>query len=252
MNILSWNVNGIRAVQKKGFIDWLKEASPDVLCIQETKAQEEQLDEELKNIEGYSSYFYSAVKKGYSGVSIYTKHEPIHVKNFGIEEFDDEGRYIEAKFKDFTLINCYFPNSQEKGKRLDYKIRFCDAILEKCNELVTNGENIILCGDYNIAHEEIDIKNPKRNEKNPGFLPEERAWMTKFVENGYVDTFREFFPDTQKFSWWSYRFKSRDKNIGWRIDYHCVNKEFFSNIKEAEILNDVMGSDHCPVSITLK
>jgi exodeoxyribonuclease-3 len=170
----------------------------------------------------------------------------------GIDIFDDEGRYIEAKFENFTLINCYFPNSQEKGKRLEYKLNFCSDLLDYCNSLVENGENIVLCGDYNIAHQEIDLKNPKSNTKNPGFLPEEREWMSKFLNSGYIDIFRYLYPNEIKYTWWSYRFKAREKNIGWRIDYHCVNKDFISTIKKVEILDNITGSDHCPVLIELK
>jgi exodeoxyribonuclease-3 len=250
--ILSWNVNGIRAVAKKGFIDWLKNESPDILAIQETKAQIDQLDDELINIDGYKSHFMSATRKGYSGTALYLKEVPESVENLGCEEFDDEGRTIIAHFKNFTLINCYFPNSQEEGKRLDYKIEFCDAILNKCNELVSSGKNVVLCGDYNIAHTEIDLKNPKTNQKNPGFLPEEREWMTKYLDAGYADVFRRFHPDEKDhYTWWSYRFSAREKNVGWRIDYHCVNEDFFKKVIRSEIRNDVMGSDHCPVSIEL-
>lgn len=251
MKIYSWNVNGIRAAEKKGFIDWMESENPDIICIQETKAHEEQLSDELKNINGYNSYFESAERKGYSGVAIYTKHEPKTITNLGIEEYDNEGRVIIAEFDEFFLINCYFPNSQEKGKRIDYKIGFCDAILEHCNKLVAEGKNIVLCWDYNIAHTEIDLARPKQNEENPGYLPEERAWMTKFLSNGYTDTFRTLHPEEIKYSWWSYRARAREKNIGWRIDYFCVNDSFKSNIKSADILNEVMGSDHCPVAIEL-
>lgn len=251
MKLYSWNVNGIRAVQKKGFINWLHEESPDILCIQETKAQKEQLDDELINIEGYTSYFMSAEKKGYSGVAVYTKEKAISVNNLGIEEYDNEGRVIILEYKEFILINAYFPNSQAKGKRLEYKIGFCDAILEYSNKKIAEGKNVLLCGDYNIAHMEIDLANPKANEENPGYLPEERAWMTKYLSNGYVDLFREEHPEEVKYSWWSYRTKARDRNIGWRIDYFTCNEEFKNKIKKTDILNDVMGSDHCPVSIEI-
>ncbi len=191
-------------------------------------------------------------KKAIAESHFIQKKEPLFVKSMGKSIFDDEGRYIEAKFENFTLINCYFPNSQENGKRLDYKLNFCSELLNYCNSLVEMGENIVLCGDYNIAHQEIDLKNPKSNTKNPGFLPEERAWMTKFLESGYIDIFRYLYPNEIKYTWWSYRFRAREKNIGWRIDYHCVNKDFISNIKKIEILDNVVGSDHCPVLIELK
>ncbi|MBN2435928.1 MAG: exodeoxyribonuclease III [Spirochaetes bacterium] len=251
--VYSWNVNGIRAVQKKGFIDWINKESPDILALQETKARKEQLSEELTGIEGYSSYFISAQKAGYSGVALYTKEKPHSVEPLGVDQFDSEGRTLIASYNDFILINCYFPNSQEEGKRLDYKLDFCDAILEKCESYVNDGKNIILMGDYNIAHKPIDLKNPKTNEKNPGYLPQEREWMSKFLEHGFTDTFRHFYPDQEGcYSWWSYRFKARERNTGWRIDYHCVNNSFLDKVKKASIHADVMGSDHCPVSIQIK
>lgn len=250
--IYSWNVNGIRAVQKKGFLNWFAQTSPDILALQESKAHKEQLDDELINVPGYQSHWVSAQKKGYSGVVLYTKEEPNQIETFGIDEFDFEGRTIIAHYDTFTLINCYFPNSQEAGARLDYKLRFCDALLEKCNAFVAEGKQIVLCGDYNIAHTEIDLKNPKTNEKNPGFLPEERAWMSKFLESGYEDVFRNRHPgEKDHYTWWSYRFQARAKNVGWRIDYHCVNKDFEAAVSDTQIHVDVMGSDHCPVSITL-
>ncbi len=253
MNIYSWNVNGIRAAQKKGFIEMLKTSEEiDMIAIQETKAQPDQLDQELLEIDGFHSFFMSAEKKGYSGTALYTKIEPLSVEALGIHEFDSEGRVLIAEFDKFTLINCYFPNSQNGGKRLDYKISFCDAVLEKCQKLIEAGKNIVLCGDYNIAHTPIDLARPKQNEKNAGYLPEEREWMSKFIDAGFVDSFRIFNSEGGHYSWWSYRAGARQKNIGWRIDYHCVNSSFSDQISGAEIHPDVMGSDHCPVSITLK
>lgn len=251
MKIYSWNVNGIRAAERKGFIDWLQKENPDVICIQETKAQPEQLSDKLLNIGEYKSYFMSAERKGYSGVAIYSKIEPKNIYNLGIKEFDNEGRVIIAEFDNFILLNAYFPNSQEKGKRIDYKIAFCDAILEYANNLVKNGKNILICGDYNIAHTEIDLARPKQNEENPGYLPEERAWMTKYLSNGYIDIFRHFYPDTIKYSWWSYRGRARENNVGWRIDYFTCNKDFIKNVKSTDILTDIEGSDHCPLSIEI-
>lgn len=250
--IFSWNVNGIRAAQKKGFIDWVLKTDMDVLAIQETKAQKDQLDDELLNINGYKSYFESAERKGYSGVAIYTKEAPLSISNLGLKEFDSEGRTLIAHFNNFSLVNCYFPNSQGEGARLDYKLDFCNAVLEKCQDLVNNGKNVLLCGDYNIAHTAIDLKNPKTNEKNAGYLPEEREWMTKFLEAGYTDTFRNLHPNEPgHYTWWSYRFKAREKDIGWRIDYHCVNKSFSDKVLNSEIHKTIMGSDHCPLSIEL-
>ncbi|MGH4140151.1 exodeoxyribonuclease III [Clostridium sp.] len=252
MKIYSWNVNGIRAIKGKGFIDWVTKEQPDVLCLQETKIQEVQISEELKNIEGYYSYFSCAEKKGYSGVATYTKQKPISVTyGIGIERFDSEGRIVITEFEDFTLLNIYFPNGQKDEFRLKYKMEFYDALLDYCEALREKGKKLIICGDYNTAHTAIDLKNPKANEKYSGFLPIERAWMDKFISFGYVDTFRYLHEEEEKYSWWSYRFKAREKNVGWRIDYFFVTEDLISKIKEADILNDVIGSDHCPVCIIL-
>ena len=250
MKIISWNLNGIRAVEKKGFIDLVDELDADILALQETKAQPSQLSQALLNINGYQSYFESADKKGYSGVAIYSKTPPKSVTNLNDERFDSEGRVIIAEYESFVLLNCYFPNSQAEGARLEYKLEFCDAILNRCNEFVSAGKNIVLCGDYNIAHTEIDLKNPKSNQNNPGFLPKEREWMSKFLNSGYSDIFREYHPNEGgHYTWWSYRFSARTKNIGWRIDYLCVNEGFKKRVKNPKILSEVMGSDHCPVSL---
>ncbi|MCB2361726.1 exodeoxyribonuclease III [Clostridium estertheticum] len=252
MKIYSWNVNGIRAIKNKGFIEWVEGEQPDVLCLQETKIQEDQISDELKNIEGYSSYFSCAQKKGYSGVAIYTKQKPISVmRGIGIEKFDSEGRILIAEFENFTLFNIYFPNGQKDEDRLNYKMEFYDELLAYCEKLRKKGKKLIICGDYNTAHNVIDLKNPKANEKYSGFLPIERAWMDKFIAHGYVDTFRYLHAEEVKYSWWSYRFKAREKNAGWRLDYFFITKDLLSELKEATILNDVVGSDHCPVSIIL-
>lgn len=250
--IISWNVNGIRAIEKKGFLDWLHEEKPDVLCLQETKARPEQLSKELRSPEGYFAYFSSAKKPGYSGVAIYSKSEPDEITKFGLSEFDNEGRVLIARFENTHIISAYFPNSQAAGARLDYKLAFCESMLEYCNAKVKLGENIVLCGDYNIAHKPIDLANPKSNEKNPGYLPEERAFMTKFLEQGYIDCFRKFCSDGERYTWWSYRFHAREKNVGWRIDYTCVNVAFETKVKDASILDSVYGSDHCPVKLVLE
>ncbi len=248
-NYISWNVNGIRAIEKKGFIDIVQELAPDVIGIQETKAQPDQLSDKLKNIPGYQSYFHSAEKKGYSGVAFYSKIKPQQViYGIGIEEFDSEGRVITLEFKDHYLINIYFPNSGDKLKRIDYKLRFNNALLNFAKELEKN-KSVILCGDFNVAHKEIDLKNPKNNVKNAGFTPEERAWMDTFLKAGFIDTFRKFNKEPENYTWWSYRFSARAKNIGWRIDYFCVSKKAEKRIKNAAILKDVLGSDHCPVSL---
>lgn len=255
MKIISWNVNGIRAVEKKGFKEWLLASGADVVCIQETKAHPGQLAPELLSPSGegveYKSYFHSAKKPGYSGTAIYSKTEPDSVEPMGDERFDDEGRVTIAKFGKLAVISAYFPNSQEAGARLDYKLAFCDAMLKKCDELVSAGFDIVLCGDYNIAHKPIDLANPKTNEGNPGYLPEERAWMDTFTSAGYVDTFRHFCAEPKMYTWWSYRFHAREKNVGWRIDYQCVNPSFIDKVKSSTILADVMGSDHCPIQIEI-
>ncbi|MBN2414381.1 exodeoxyribonuclease III [bacterium] len=252
VTLYSWNVNGIRAADKKGFGRWLQRTAPDVLAVQETKAHPDQLDATLREIDGYTSYFFSAKRKGYSGTALYTKQDPLAIEPLGLPEFDDEGRTMIVHFPFFTLINCYFPNSQPEGRRLDYKLAFCTAVLDACNRLAGEGKNVVLCGDYNIAHTAIDLKNPQSNEQNPGYLPEEREWMTAYLDAGYTDTFRKLHPgEPDHYTWWSYRFGARERNIGWRIDYFCVSDNFFPSVTSAGIHADVMGSDHCPVSLTL-
>ncbi|GHV92749.1 exodeoxyribonuclease III [Spirochaetia bacterium] len=257
MRILSWNVNGIRAVEKKGFVGWIAEESADLLCIQETKANPGQLSADLispKDKDGapYTSYWASAKKAGYSGVAIYSRVKPLEVKPLGLSAFDDEGRVLQAEFKDFTLISAYFPNSQDGGARLGYKLEFCAAILELCNNLAAQKRHFVLCGDYNIAHTPIDLARPRENEENAGYLPEERAWMDSFTAAGHVDTFRRLHPgETGHYSWWSYRAGARERNVGWRIDYHCVDKAFMPKVSSSIIRPEVQGSDHCPVQIDL-
>lgn len=253
MRIYSWNVNGLRAVAKKNFLEWIGEENPDILCIQETKLQENQLEDNIKNIDGYYSYFSFAHKKGYSGVATYTKEEPISVKHgISIERFDSEGRILITEFKDFILLNIYFPNGQRDEERLQYKLDFYEALFNYCDELVEAGKKLVICGDYNTAHNEIDLKNPKANEKASGFLRIERDWLDKIIERGYTDTFRNMNPDKIKYSWWSYRFKARERNAGWRIDYHFVSNNLLDRVENTEILNEVYGSDHCPVMLELK
>lgn len=258
MKIISWNVNGIRAAEKKGFRQWLLSCGADVVCVQETKAHRGQLSQELLEPAdetggaSYKSFFYSAKKPGYSGTAIYSKKIPDSVEPMGDERFDDEGRVTIAKYGTLAVISAYFPNSQDGGARLDYKLAFCDAILKKCDALVAQGFDIVLCGDYNIAHKPIDLANPKSNESNAGYLPEERAWMDTFTTAGYVDTFRHFCDEPKHYTWWSYRFNSRARNIGWRIDYQCVNPALTSKLKSSVILADVLGSDHCPISLEIE
>lgn len=255
MRIVSWNVNGIRAAEKKGVLDWLKTDSPDILCLQETKAHPAQLSPSLiqpldNSDRPYFSYWASAKKAGYSGTAIYSKTEPDNIEFLGNDDFDNEGRILAAYFPEFVVISAYFPNSQEAGARLPYKLAFCGAVLAYCDNLVSKGRNIILSGDYNIAHTAIDLARPKENEGNAGYLPEERAWMDTFLAAGYTDTFRHFHPGEEKhYSWWSYRANARARNVGWRLDYHCVNQGFLSSIKQARIRPEVTGADHCPVEI---
>jgi len=251
MRIISWNINGIRAIQKKGFIEWLENESPDILCLQEIKAKQEQLDDKLLKPNGYTSIWQSAKRPGYSGTAIYTKKAPITISGIGIEEFDDEGRVQVLEYAQFTLINTYFPNSQSERKRLDYKLRFFNAIQSYCSAAVKNKKNIVLCGDYNVAHTEIDLSNPKANENNAGYYIEEREAMGAFLAKGFVDTFRHFNKEANNYTWWSYRTKARDRNIGWRLDYFTVNKSFMNKVKKVEILSAVLGSDHCPVTLEL-
>jgi len=252
--LISWNVNGIRAIGRNGFLDWLERVQPDVVCVQETKANVEDVPGELRQPKGYASVFSSAKKKGYSGVATYfkTRYEPLSVKAMGAPEFDDEGRVQMVEYQDFTLVNAYYPNAQAERARIGYKLAFCKAMLKLCNKLRKPGTHVIVCGDYNIAHKEIDLARPKDNRNSPGFYPEECASMDEFVGAGYVDTFRHFNQGPGQYTWWSYRSRAREKNIGWRIDYHCVNREFLSRVKASAIHAEVMGSDHCPVSITVK
>ncbi|MFQ3546973.1 MAG: exodeoxyribonuclease III [Termitinemataceae bacterium] len=257
MRILSWNVNGLRAIEKKGFITWMQQESADVVCLQETKAHPDQLSSELLSIldrdgRPYKVFWASAQKRGYSGTAIYTRREPQNVQTLGLKEFDGEGRVLIADFDRFSLISAYFPNSQEAGARLDYKLAFCTAMLETCTTLVKSGKNVILCGDYNIAHTPIDLARPEDNEENPGYLPEERAWMTEFLNAGYVDTFRAQHPgEGGHYTWWSYRTRAREKNIGWRIDYFCVNQSFHTQVLQSKIRSEITGSDHCPIELEI-
>jgi len=253
MKLISWNVNGIRAAQKKGFLEWFNNENANVVCIQETKAHVEQLDDELVHIPGYHSEWFSAERKGYSSVATYS-NLPIEatIKGFDEPKWDVEGRVLRTDFKEFTLFNIYFPNGQKDETRLQYKLDFYDYCLEHFETLRKEGRKLVVCGDYNTAHKEIDLARPKANEETSGFLPIERAWMDKFVEHGYIDTFRMFHPEPEEYSWWSYRAGARERNVGWRIDYFFVSEELKENVKDAFILQDVYGSDHCPLGIELE
>ena len=255
--LLSWNVNGLRACAKKGFLDWLVGEDADFICLQETKAHPDQLPAELKEPMGadghpYHATWSSAKRRGYSGTLILSRREPTSVSTLGIEEFDDEGRTVIADFDDFVLISAYFPNSQEAGARIDYKLRFCDAILAFCDSLRASGRHVVVAGDYNIAHQPIDLARPDQNVGNPGYLPEERAWMDKFTAAGYLDSFRCFHQESGRYTWWTYRVpQARVNNVGWRLDYHCADPELRPAFAGAEIEAEVLGSDHCPVSFFL-
>lgn len=252
IRILSWNVNGIRAAYRKGFLEWFQKDSPDILCIQEFRATIEQLPLKLRIVEGYNSYFNSAEKKGYSGVALYTKIKPIRIRNgFSIEKFDKEGRIQIAEFPSFTLFNIYYPNGGSSAERLHYKLDFYDAFLEFVESEKEKGKIIICCGDFNTAHREIDLSRPKANETFSGFLPIERAWIDKFISQGYIDTFRFYNKDPGNYTWWDYKTRARDRNVGWRLDYFFVNENSIKNVKSSFILSDVMGSDHCPIGINL-
>lgn len=252
IRILSWNVNGLRAIYRKDFLKWFLDEKPDILCVQETKATLDQVPSALKKIEEYYTYYTPAERKGYSGVALYTKIKPEKIEEgFGIEEFDMEGRTQIVDYDNFILFNVYFPNGKMSKERLHYKLDFYETFLEYIDELKDGGRNTVVCGDLNTAHKEIDLARPKENEKISGFLPVERAWIDKFISHGYVDTFRTFNQDPEKYTWWSYRTRARERNMGWRLDYFFVNEGFMKNVKSSYILSDVMGSDHCPVGIDI-
>jgi len=250
VKIISWNVNGIRAVIKKGFYDFMKNENPDIICLQETKAHKEQVNLELPDYP--YQYWNSAVKKGYSGTAIFSKKEPISFKNdIGIKEHDSEGRVITLEFDSYYLITVYTPNSKRELLRLKYRIEWDIDFLNYLKELEKN-KPVIFCGDLNVAHTEIDLKNPKTNHSNPGFTDEERQGFTNMIKTGFIDTFREFTKDGGHYTWWSYMFQARMKDIGWRIDYFCISKKLKTYLKNSTILKNVMGSDHCPVMLEIK
>ncbi len=249
MRLISWNVNGIRACVTKGFEDYFKEADADIFCIQESKMQEGQLELDFP---GYYQYWNYAEKKGYSGTAIFTKQEPINVTyGIGIEEHDHEGRVITLEYENYYMITVYTPNSQNELKRLDYRMTWEDAFRDYLKELASK-KSVIVCGDMNVAHNEIDLKNPKTNRKNAGFTDEERSKMTELLGSGFIDTFRYFYPDqTDIYSWWSYRFKAREKNAGWRIDYFLTSEDLKDKLVDAKIHTEIFGSDHCPVELEI-
>ncbi|MGQ9843072.1 MAG: exodeoxyribonuclease III [Spirochaetota bacterium] len=251
--LLCWNVNGIRAIYKKGFYDWFITQNADIVCLQETKADELQYPKELINHDGYHKYFSTAQKKGYSGVVLFSKLQPLKVETgFGISRFDTEGRILIAYYDAFVLYNIYFPNGKASKERLQYKMEFYDAFLEHAESNRKKGNSIVMCGDVNTAHTEIDLARPKENENVSGFLPIERAWIDAFIAKGYTDTFRLFVKEGGHYSWWDYKTKARQRNRGWRIDYFFVSNDLVPKVTDAFILNEVEGSDHCPVGIILE
>jgi exodeoxyribonuclease-3 len=253
MKITTWNVNGYRAVMRKEALQWIPAVDPDVLCLQETKLQLDQISEEEANLDGYQSVWHSAERKGYSGVVTFHKKEPLDVEiGIGLEKFDAEGRVIRSRYDNFYLYNIYFPNGGQDNSRVPFKLEFYEELLKICDAFHKDGQNVIITGDFNTAHNEIDLKNPKSNEKNTGFLPEERAWIDKYLEHNFVDAFRELYPEREDYTWWSYRYNARKKDIGWRLDYFLVSKSLMGQVEDVIIHDDIMGSDHCPVTLVLK
>lgn len=253
MRLLSWNVNGVRAVHRKGFLDWLKKASPDVLCLQETKCQIDQIPPELAADHGYCVEWESGERKGYSGVATFSRIKPLRVdRGLGFDAFDKEGRVIAFAYPDFTLFNIYFPNGKMSPERLKFKLEFYESFLKTVDRYRKKGEGkIIVCGDVNTAHKDIDLARPKENRKISGFLPEECAWIDKLLAHGFVDTFREFEKGPGHYSWWDMQSRARERNVGWRIDYFFISENLRPRLKKAFILPEVLGSDHCPVGIDL-
>lgn len=254
MKIISFNVNGIRAVMAKGFLDFLENESPDVLCVQETKIQANKITQELRNPLGYFSEWTFGERAGYSGVATFSKNKALYVQNeLQNGKHDSEGRLLLTEFPEFIVVNVYIPNGGMGDHRVSYKMDYYDELLNFLEKLRKKGKNLIICGDFNTAHTEIDLSHPKENENISGFLPVERAWIDKFIKAGYVDTFRHFNPDAlEAYTWWSYRTAARQRNIGWRIDYFFVNKEFLPHVKDAFILKDIEGSDHCPIGVEVE
>jgi len=253
ITIISWNVNGIRAVHKKGFVEWLKNADPDILCLQETKAAPEQVPPDIAHAQGFHSFFSLGERKGYSGVGVLTKIKPKAIMTeLGTKKCDGEGRIIRADFDDFILFNVYFPNGKASKERLQYKLEFYDEFLKYALALCKRGRNVLFCGDVNTAHTEIDLARPRENEETSGFLPAERAWIDQCVHHGFNDTFRLFTKEGGHYSWWDFKTHARERNIGWRIDYIFVSKNMKERVTSAFIDANVFGSDHCPVGITLR
>ncbi|MDD5190091.1 MAG: exodeoxyribonuclease III [Dehalococcoidales bacterium] len=253
IKLVCWNVNGIRAVYKRGFLDWLRGEKPDILCLQETKAAPDDLPPEIRDLEGYSGDWNNPMRKGYAGVATLSRRKPLEVKmNIARPRLDMEGRVLIHLYPGFTLYNVYFPNGKKDAVRLKYKMDFYDDILIDLEARRRKGEKLIVCGDYNTAHEEIDIARPRENAKVSGFLPEERAWLDKYIAMGYVDIFRRLHPEPAQYTFWDMKTAARERNIGWRIDYFFITENLLADVKAATILKDVTGSDHCPISLILK
>jgi exodeoxyribonuclease-3 len=253
MKIISWNVNGYRAIAGKGFHEWFKKVDADVVGLQEVKAHKDAVNPNLLEIPGYECYWHAAKKPGYSGTAFWTRVKPVEYRELGVSKFDAEGRCQILEFKKYFILNCYFPNSQDERARLDYKLEFCEEIQKFCNQARKNKKGVIVQGDYNIAHTEIDLKNPKTNQNTAGFYSEERDWMTSFLKSGMKDIYRDRHPGKEgEYTWWSYRMNARARNVGWRLDYHCVSPDLVSEVEGLEHQRDMMGSDHCPVVLHLK
>jgi exodeoxyribonuclease-3 len=253
LSLQCWNVNGIRAIWKKGFPEWFEKTLPDILCVQETKAQPDQLGSEVINFKDYKSYFFSAEKKGYSGVGVWTRKTPLRVSaGFNDHAFDNEGRVLELEFDDFILFNVYFPNGGRGPERVKYKLDFYDSLFKRTQELRKKKKNIVVCGDYNTAHKEIDLARPRENANTSGFMPIERAWIDKIIGMDYIDIFREYNDQPGQYTYWDQITRARDRNVGWRIDYYMISNEMRSHVTNATIHMEVMGSDHCPIGLELK
>jgi len=253
VKIVTWNVNGLRAALKKDALSVVLPWTPDLLCLQEIKARPDQLTDEQRNIPGYQVIWNPAEKPGYSGVATLARQEPSEVMlGMDTPQFDTEGRVIRTRHPDFYLYNIYFPNGQRGKERVEYKLDFYEHLLDACDALHAAGENVIITGDFNTAHMPIDLKNPKANEKTSGFMPEEREWVGKFIEHGFVDVYRKLYPEREQYTWWTYRFNARQRNVGWRLDYYLVSKAFAPRVKNVIIHDDVLGSDHCPVELIIE
>jgi exodeoxyribonuclease III len=252
MRLVSWNVNGIRAAVRNGFWSWLADARPDIVCLQETRIQPEQLTPKMRQPPGYHPFWHAGERRGYSGVATFSQEQPRSIREgFDQARFDVEGRTLLTRHSDFALLNVYFPNGGRGQERVQYKIEFYDALLAFCSELQAKGERLVVCGDLNTAHQSIDLARPKENEKTSGFLPEEREALSRWLNAGFVDVYRWLHPDAEEYTWWTYRFDARARNIGWRLDYFLLTEDLLPTVRDAQILGEVKGSDHCPVSLEL-